>query len=73
MKQCGVTNATDGSEDNLIEFVKQNPEAANMLRQRLNDQSAMEVDTDDESDLSDCAVIYEESDGIEYCDSDESN
>lgn len=75
MKQCGVTNATNGSEDNLIDFVKQNPEAADMLSKRFtDDQTAMEVETDCESNSSDCAVIDEsEDDDIEYCDSDESN
>ena len=55
-----------------IKIQKQNSEAAHMFRQGLTDQRAMEVETDCESDLSDCAVIDEDGDGIEHCDSDES-
>ncbi len=70
MKQCGITNSPDGSEDFMIEYLKKNPDAKAIFETKSSTVNS--VLTSDESEKDDDLCVLEDSD-ISWCDTDESN
>ena len=70
MKQCGITNSQDGSDDCMIEYLKKNPDAKAIFETKLATHSS--VITSNESEEEEDPFAVEDSD-ISWCDTDESN
>ena len=78
MKQCAITTALDGSEDNMIEHFRNNEfglQSLKQLRQNDSDHQLEELsdDNDNPEDVIDCDSSLCDTDDISWCDSDESN
>ena len=76
MKQCGITNSLDGSEDSQISCFKPGRGCEDGLTQLASSMSELnvaenEVESDCEEDL--LAIDCSDDDNISWCDSDESN
>ena len=67
MKQCGVTNSLDGSEDTVIEYFKNNLNAKAIFEKPTN------LDLSEERSLDEENTVYIIDDDSDWCESDESN
>lgn len=79
MKQCAITTAVDGSEDELIQCIKNNPQRAELLKTKMMNKENLQFNAenvelnDHQESSSDEDESITDTSGDEYCDSDEPN
>lgn len=71
MKQCGIINASDGSEDSMIEYLKTNPDAKLIFETKSATDNSVRI-PDELEEKDDLYALDEDSD-FSWRDTDESN